>query len=138
VGDGGHVLIADCFRAEGFRSSGAVRTVGGGHGIRRFRDALAGLPVQVLHDEDITEAVAPSIDLEAGLFHVFGEAITRIDAELSAKRPKSRWLLGRALKTLMSDRRRRRLDERLRGDGRTSEAFLANNRYLMVKLRKTA
>jgi len=47
-------------------------------------------------------------------------------------------VLIRALKTLVGDRRRRRLDERLRGEGRTSEAFLANNRYLLVKLRKTA
>jgi hypothetical protein len=28
--------------------------------------------------------------------------------------------------------------ERLRGEGRTSEAFLASNRYLMVKLRTPA
>jgi|SRR6056297_255976 len=137
LAEGGHVLIADCFRSESFRGGGKVRIVGGGHSIRRFHDALAELPVEVLYDEDITEAVAPSIDLEAALFRVFGQAITRIDDELAASRPKTRWLLIRAFRTLVSDRRRRRLDERLRGDGRTSEAFLANNRYLMLKLRKT-
>ena len=136
VGNGGHVIVADCFRSESFRSSGDVRTVGGGHGITQFRDALDALPVEVLHDEDITEAVAPSIDLEAAFFRVFGQAVTRIDQELVTKRPKTRWILVRALKTLVSERRRLRLDERLRGDGRTSEAFLANNRYLMVKLLK--
>lgn len=138
LGAGGHVLIADCFRSEDFRGGGAVRVVGGGHGIREFRNALSALPVEVLHDEDITGAVAPSIDLEAGFFHVFGVALTRIDGELVAKRPKTRWLLVRALKTLVSERRRLRIDERLRGEGRTSELFLANNRYVMVKLLKLA
>jgi hypothetical protein len=30
VGPGGTILIADCFRAPGFKSGGKVRTVGGG------------------------------------------------------------------------------------------------------------
>lgn len=134
---GGHVLIADCFRSETFAPDGKVRIAGGGHRIASFREAVDALPVEVLHDEDITDAVAPSIDLEQALFHVVGHAITRVDEELAAKRPKTRWLLVRALRTFVSDRRRRRLDHRLRGNERTAEVFRANNRYLMVKLRRT-
>jgi SAM-dependent methyltransferase len=138
VGPAGHILIADCFRAPGFKGGGKVRTVGGGHPLNRFRRTLDDLRLETLHDEDITASVAPSIDLEAGLFRVFGHAVTRIDEELAASRPTARWALDRLLRTLVSERRRHRIMERLRGEGRTSEAFLASNRYLMVKLRKPA
>jgi len=138
VGSGGIILISDCFRAPGFRGGGKVRTVGGGHPIHGFRRTVADLRLETLHDEDITASVAPSIDLEAGLFRVFGQAVMRIDEELAQKRPTTRWALGKVLRTVVSGRRRHRLMERLKGDGRTSEAFLANNRYLMVKLRTPA
>ncbi len=132
---GGHVLIADCFRSATFRGGKATRTVGGGHKLADFRATVAGMGFEVIHDEDITEAVAPSIDLERELFHVFGHAITRIDEELGAKRPRSRWLLGKLLRGTLGKRRLARLDHRLRGDDRTSAVFLENNRYMMVKLR---
>jgi hypothetical protein len=92
--------------------------------------------VTVLHDEDITTAVAPSIDLEQAFFHVFGHAITRIDEELSAKKPLARRLLRMASGMVLSERRRHRIDRRLRGNERTAEIFIENNRYLMVKLLK--
>jgi SAM-dependent methyltransferase len=138
VGPGGTILIADCFRAPGFKGGGKVRTVGGGHPMAKFRRALAEHGLEVLHDEDITPAVAPSIDLEAGLFRVFGQAVTRVDEELAQKRPTARWALDKVFRTTISERRRHRLMERLAGEGRTSEAFLASNRYLMVKLRVPA
>jgi SAM-dependent methyltransferase len=135
VGPGGTILVADCFRAPGFKGGGKVRTVGGGHPMAKFRRALAEHGLEVLHDEDITASVAPSIDLEAGLFRVFGQAVTRVDEELAQKRPTARWALVKVLRTTISERRRHRLMERLAGEGRTSESFLASNRYLMVKLR---
>jgi SAM-dependent methyltransferase len=138
VGPGGTILIADCFRAPGFKGGGKVRTVGGGHPMAKFRRALAEHGLEVLHDEDITPAVAPSIDLEAGLFRVFGQAVTRVDEELAQKRPTARWALDKVFRTTISERRRHRLMERLAGEGRTSEAFLASNRYLMGKLRVPA
>jgi MPBQ/MSBQ methyltransferase len=138
VGPGGTILIADCFRAPGFKGGGKVRTVGGGHPLSRFRRTVDDLGLETLHDEDITASVAPSIDLEAGLFRVFGHALSRVDEELAAKRPSARWALDKLLRTLVSERRRHRLAERLNGEGRTSEAFLASNRYLMVKLRAPA
>lgn len=138
VRPGGHILIADCFRSDAFRGGGKVRTVGGGHHLATFRSAVADLGLETLHDEDISASVAPSIDLEAGLFRVFGHAVTRIDGELTAKRPTARWALDKLLRMLVSERRRHRIMNRLHAEGRTSEAFLANNRYLMVKLRTPA
>jgi len=132
----GHILIADCFRSDDFASDGKIRTVGGGHPVSGFRGALETLPVQVLNEEDITDAVAPSIDLEQKLFHVFGDALTRIDTELVDKRPKVRWLIHRTIKTFIKARGRRRLDARLRGNERTSEVFIKNNRYLIALIAK--
>ena len=138
VGPGGTILIADCFRSPDFRGGGRIRVVGGGHPDTAFRAAVADLGLETLHDEDITAAVAPSIDLEAGLFRVFGHAVSRVDAELAAKRPTARWTLVALLRTLLGQRRSHRILGRLEGEGRTSAAFLANNRYLMVKLRVPA
>ncbi len=134
---GGHVLIADCFRSDEFAPGGKTRLPGGGHRASEFHDMVKSLPVEKEAEEDITEAVAPSIDLEQQLFHVFGKAITRVDEELTAKRPKSRWMVMRVLNLALSARRRRRLDARLRGNKRTGELFVKNNRYLIVRLRKS-
>ena len=133
---GGHVLIADCFRSEGFAARGEIRPPGGGHPIAKFRKAVAALPVEQLASEDITEAVAPSIDLEQELFHVIGKAVDRIDSELLIKRPRTRWAAAHLLKLILGRRRRARLDARLRGNFRTSAAFISNNRYIITLLRK--
>jgi len=71
---GGHVLIADCFRSEGFSPDKVQATVGGGHRIAAFRAFLAEQPLDVQFEEDITDSVAPSIDVEQGLFNVVGYA----------------------------------------------------------------
>ena len=136
VKDNGHVLIADCFRSEEFSREGPIRLPGGGHPVAKFRAALETLPVSVLEQEDITEAVAPSIDLEQALFHVFGDAINLIDAELSSKRPKSRWLLSKIIGAVMGKRKAHRLNNRLRANDRTSAVFIRNNRYLITLLKR--
>ena len=98
LGETGHILIADCFRSEHFAPTGDAGFAGGGHPVQSFAKALENRPVRILKQEDITDAVAPSIDLEQALFHVFGDAISLVDAELSEKRPKARWLLNKAIK----------------------------------------
>lgn len=133
---GGTILIADCFRSDAFRG-GTAATVGGGHFLTPVLSFIAGLPVRVTHHEDITDAVAPSVDLEQGLFHVFGHALARIDGEVAAKRPKTHWLILRALRAFTSLRMRARLMQRLTQNTRTAEVFAANNRYLMLRLEKT-
>ncbi|MXY34456.1 MAG: methyltransferase domain-containing protein [Boseongicola sp. SB0664_bin_43] len=133
---GGHVLIADCFRSEQFTPGGETRAVGGGHPVAEFRAALETCAGEVLRQEDITEAVAPSIDIEQGLLRVLGDAVARVDAELLTKRPVMRWLLARAAKLAFGRRRLHRLDRRLRGDERSSTAFVRNNRYLVTLIQK--
>ncbi len=110
-------------------------TVGGGHHIGAFREVLAGTGLKTLSEEDITASVAPSVDLEQGFFNVVGHAVTRIDDELSKKKRKTRWFLQRALMTVMSKRKRYRLNQRLNEQTRTAAHFSANNVYLMIKLK---
>lgn len=130
---GGHLLLADCFRPETFGTRDHS-TVGGGHAIEKFREAVAESAFNEIAEEDITQDVAPSVDLEQALFNVFGLAAARIDTELANKRPRVRWLLNRAWRLLVSARRRERLERRLTQKTRTAEVFIANNVYLMVKL----
>ncbi len=131
---GGEILIGDCFRSENFRADPTFYTVGGGHPIGLFRASLAAEPLKILAEQDITEAVAPSIDLEQSLFNVLGVGLSGCARELKAKCQWRHWLLHRVLRLLMNDRKRARLAQRLFERARTSETFINNNRYLLIRL----
>lgn len=134
---GGQVLIADCFRTEAYRGRQADGPQpGGGHRLAAFREAVAESPFAVAGEEDITDAVAPSIDLEQRLFHVLGHGVTRISDEIHAKRPKAHWALGRLIGLFLSRKRRENLMRRLTETTRTSEAFRHYNRYQIFRLER--
>jgi MPBQ/MSBQ methyltransferase len=132
---GGRIVMADCFRSAGHKRSAARATVGGGHRISAFRRAVADLDLEVLDEADITEAVAPSVDVEQDLYNVIGHAITRFDADLQDTHPARRWALHRLLRLTLSHRRRARLTQRLMERTRNRTTFAANNTYLMLALR---
>ena len=135
LAEGGRIVIADCFRTEAYKGRHVHGPKpGGGHHLSAFRESVERLPLTIESEEDITEAVAPSVDLEQGLFHVVGHGLTRIDGELSAKKPALRWILARVVGLFLSARRRAALTARLTGNERTAAAFLAYNRYLMLRL----
>ena len=132
---GGQVLIADCFRTDAYL--GRQKTgpqPGGGHRLSAFREAVAGSSFSIAAEEDITEAVAPSIDLEQRLFNVLGHGVTRVSDEVRAKRPGTHWALGRLVGLFLSRKRRDNLMQRLTGSSRTSEAFTRYNRYQIFRL----
>jgi MPBQ/MSBQ methyltransferase len=135
LADGGHIIVSDCFRSETFTGTTLGARVGGGHQVTDFRDILAGLPLTTISEEDITASVAPSVDLEQGLFNVVGLALTRIDTEWADKKPKTRWLLHRVIATFMNKRKRFRLNQRLNEQTRNAANFQDFNRYLMIKLK---
>ncbi len=130
----GEILIADCFRSREWAGKAKQGVVGGGHPIGRFREELARLPLKVVSEQDITASVAPSINLEQGLFNVIGHTLSRIDTELAEKRPAMRWALHRALRMVLDRRKRERLDRRLNRQERNAETFMKHNRYLIVRL----
>lgn len=132
----GHILIADCFRSDAFKPDKVQSTVGGGHRIAAFRALLAEMSVAVLSEEDITNSVAPSIDVEQGLFNVVGYGMSRVDAQLAAQRPKTRGVVHWVIRRFLSPRKRARLDQRLNQQTRTAAQFCANNVYLLLKLQR--
>jgi len=130
----GSILIADCFRSENYEGVKRSQTVGGGHRLARFRKTLEEMALTVEAEEDITEAVAPSIDLEQGLFNVIGHGVSRVDEELRLKKPRSRWAIAFFIRRMVSERRLFRLNERLNEQKRTAEAFCHFNRYMILRL----
>ncbi len=130
----GRIVIADCFRREGFREDEVLATVGGGHPIASYRATVAELKLETLNEEDITSEVAPSVEIEQGLFNVVGHALTRVDQELTAKRPRAKWLIERVIHLFMNERKRQRLDQRLNQNTRNAKVFAEHNVYLMTAL----
>ena len=130
------VVIADCFRSENLVREALNHKVGGGHALQLFQNAVPQHGFAVTFEEDITAAVAPSVDFEQQLFNVIGFATKRIDAELQVKKPKIRWLIARAFGVFLSKRRRVRLDQLLNHKTRNADVFCYNNRYLMLTLER--
>lgn len=131
----GKVLIADCFRTEAYQGRQAKGPQpGGGHRVTTFLEAVKASPFEVEAEEDITDAVAPSIDLEQQLFHVLGHGVTRVSDEIRAKRAAAHWALAKMIGLFLSRKRRENLMQRLTGTTRTAEAFRKYNRYQIIRL----
>ena len=132
---GGHVVLADCFRSENFKRQSGPRIVGGGFRVVGFRAYLETLPYTVLREADITASVAPSVEIEQGFYTVIGDSYGLLRADFEARRPRLAWILDRASRLFLSAKLRGRLRDRFLEKTRTSEAFCANNRYLLMALR---
>ena len=136
---GGAIVIGDVFRRlDGDWLKNPQRTVGGGHVVETFHEAVAREGLAIEAEIDVTDEVAPSIDVEQAFFNVLGVGVAGMDRELRAHRP---WLRGIAVGVLgriMGERRRQSLVRRLTGDERTAEVFRRNNRYLLMRLRPAA
>lgn len=131
----GLIIVADCFRSETYSPAAVQSTVGGGHPIAAFRQTVETEAVNIIHEEDITKHVAPSVDIEQGLFNVVGYAAQRIDTELNQQRPRFRSVIHWIMRRFMSPRKRERLDQRLNHKTRNAAHFSANNIYLMMVLK---
>jgi MPBQ/MSBQ methyltransferase len=131
----GQVLIADCFRTDAYKGrSQHGPQPGGGHKLVDFRTAMEGSAFALDREEDITDAVAPSINLEQELFNVIGHGVTRVSDEIKAKKPAAHWTLARFIGMFLPQKRRRNLMQRLTGTERNAETFRRFNRYMMLRL----
>ena len=135
---GGAIVIGDCFRSEGFNRVGNRAVVGGGHNLQKFRDVLAAEPLDTQSEEDVTEAVAPSVELEQALFNVIGLGLSGAAREMAAKRPWQNWLLQRGFGVFLSARSKERLSQRFFETSRSKDMFCKSNRYLLLKIVKRA
>ncbi|EET49815.1 trans-aconitate 2-methyltransferase [Thalassobium sp. R2A62] len=134
---GGEIIVSDCFRTPEYSVEKMRAKVGGGHRIGAYREALASMPIEVVSEEDITVACAPSVEIEQGMFNVVGYALGRIDDEMAIAKPKSRWALHKLIGLGMNERKRSRLNQRLNEQTRNRDEFIKYNQYLMMKLRPT-
>ena len=136
LADDGVILISDCFRTPAFGEEfSALGMVGGGHGLERFRKALADMSMDVIIEDDITALVAPSVELEQQFFNMIGRGARRIDRDFSIAYPRLRWIVLKLFRRMLGERRRTRLERRLFDKTRTPEAFCRFNCYLMLKIR---
>jgi SAM-dependent methyltransferase len=135
LGPQGQIVIADCFRTEAYKGRHLHGPQpGGGHQLEAFRAALRTSAFQIAAEEDITDAVAPSIDLEQQLFNVIGHGVTRVSDEIRSTKPAAHWSLTRFIGLFLSKRRRANLMQRLNGKDRSAEIFKHFNRYQMMRL----
>jgi len=136
--DDGLIIVSDCFRTSAFYAEPRDKArVGGGHALAEFRKALSEMPLEVVSEEDITAATAPTVEVEQELFNVIGYAIHRSDEGLADAHPFLRGLLRRVIGLFLSERRRVRLDQRLNQKTRSAENFCLYNTYLMMRLKPT-
>jgi 2-polyprenyl-3-methyl-5-hydroxy-6-metoxy-1,4-benzoquinol methylase len=134
---GGQMLIADCFRTAAYRSRGVTGAQpGGGHQVDKFRTAVEASSFAIAAEEDITDAVAPSIDLEQQFFNVLGHGVTRVATEIHAKRPAAHFALTKLVGLFLTRKRRDNLMQRLTGTSRTAEVFREFNRYQIFRLER--
>lgn len=135
IKDDGAVLIADCFRSNEFVSEFSDKgMVGGGHMLSEFRSRLQDSPLRVAFEDDVTELVAPSLELERKFYSMIRNSVWRIDSEFASAQPFRRRMAAAIFRLLFSKRSRERLERRLSGRARTAETFCRYNRYLMMRL----
>jgi hypothetical protein len=136
---GGKVVIADCFRTDAYTGRAAQGPQpGGGYHLSHFRSVLDQSAFVSEAEEDITDAVAPSIDLEQQLFNVIGHGFTRVSTEIKAGKPAAHWMLTRVVNLFLPARLRNNLMQRLTRTERNAERFRELNRYRMLRLARKA
>ncbi|MEX0860418.1 MAG: class I SAM-dependent methyltransferase, partial [Cucumibacter sp.] len=133
---GGTVVIADCFRRESFAGG---RAPGGGHRWPAFLEAAGAEGFEIVSDEDVTEAVAPSMLLDQKFYREFAApVVAQLSGSLKARRPIVHGLLSAIYRLAVGKAKREALDARLRADYRSPEAFISANCYRFMKLRPVA
>ena len=132
----GLLIIADCFRTDPYYQPDRTSRVGGGHAYSAYEVAIAESVFDVMSEEDVTVAVAPSVQVEQDLFHVIGFGVDRFDEELAAHRPFALKCVRGFLGLVLTKRRRAKLYDRLTGNSRTAEQFEKYNHYIISAFSK--
>lgn len=131
----GVMIVADCFRTEAYFEQRALDKdrahVGGGHRLTAVRAYLSQMPLTLETEIDVTQAAAPSVDVQQSIQRLIGVGLRSLDKGFAASRPLLHGLIAGIGRMLLSPRRRKRLQARLFGDERNSAAFEVYNRYLL-------
>ena len=134
LNENGEILIADCFRSKQ-EHTGIFRKPGGGPSLASMESEIKRQKFEIITKEEITKAVAPSIELEQNFYNTIGFCINRIIHSLKTTRPMTLRVLGILYKILLNKRRRLRLEDRLFEKTRSKDLFLRYNHYMIYKLK---
>jgi 2-polyprenyl-3-methyl-5-hydroxy-6-metoxy-1,4-benzoquinol methylase len=133
---GGRVVIADCFRSDGFKGG---RAIGGGHRYAEFLKAVETSSFAITSNEDVTALAAPSIEIDRMVYRdALSPVVTQLGDLLKDRRPATHWLAAQAYQLFVSGKERQRIADRLKAEYRTPEHFLANNTYRFMTLERRA
>ena len=133
----GKVIIADCFRSEGYIKG--ERQPGGGHRYTEFLDAVEKAGFRVAADEDVTLAAAQSMAIDQNVYRGFvAPTVEQIRGLLSNKRPILYWFAKTGYNLLVPRKERENIVARLKADYRSPEVFAKANTYRFLALEHTA
>ena len=133
---GGQILVADCFRSD-VKHSSHNRRPGGGHPLSEMLKLIKDLNLNIISKKDITKSVAPSLDIEQKFYNVVGVGIDKVQQGLVASHPWKMKLFSLVYKTIVNQKKRRRLHDRIYGNIRNSDNFIKFNHYIIFQLSST-
>ncbi len=129
----GLILIADCFRSE-IKNNSYNRRPGGGHPLSDMRRLLKELNLKITSEKEITKSVAPSLDIEQEFYNMIGFSLDRIQQGLLGNHPIKMKLLRFLYRMFVSNRKQKRLHDRLYSNIRSSKNFIKFNHYMIFQL----
>ena len=130
---GGQILVADCFRSE-VKHSSHNRRPGGGHPLSEMLKLIKDIDLNIISKKEITKSVAPSLDIEQKFYNVVGVGIDKVQQGLVASHPWKMKLFSLVYKTIVNQKKRRRLHDRIYGNIRNSDNFIKFNHYIIFQL----
>lgn len=125
---GGHALICDFFALAEHRRS----TIGGGHRLDDFYEALRGQPFDVVLDEDITARTAPSLKLVDELLQNIAAPLWETTGYVLRRKFPILSRIGRVL----FGRRLRAIHRKYIAGDRNAQTFARQKSYRCILLRR--
>ena len=119
----GQILVADCFRSD-VKNTSQNRRPGGGHPLSEMLKLLKDIGLNIVSKKEITKSVAPSLDIEQKFYNVVGVGIDKVQQGLVTNHPWKMKLFNLVYKTVISQKKRRRLHDRIYGNIRNSDNFI--------------
>ncbi len=129
----GQILVADSFRSN-VKNSSHNRRPGGGHPLSEMLEIIREIDLNIISKKEITKSVAPSLDIEQEFYNVIGVGIDKVQQGLLASHPWKMKLFNLVYKMMVSQKRRRRLYDRIYGNIRNSDNFIKFNHYMIFQL----
>tara|TARA_B100001057_G_scaffold77872_1_gene72908 strand:- start:193 stop:1074 length:882 start_codon:yes stop_codon:yes gene_type:complete len=129
----GQILVADCFRSD-FKNSSHNRRPGGGHPLSEMLKLIKDIDLNIISKREITRSVAPSLDIEQKFYNVVGVGIDKVQQGLVASHPWKMKLFNLIYKMIVSQKKRKRLHDRIYGNIRNSDNFIKFNHYMILQL----